>query len=154
MTFDQRSRIHRETWFPGGPRIPKNPNCLKNGKKIIQNAKTQKCLEIWQNQQFAIQPEVSNPSGSVISTFFCRQNQPFFFVILNHFQTKMFKTEAHFFPVFSPKDSKAIVMQIECQKHHFPLLDISQTKRNKKSSICKNLQENWWGQTFQVEFQL
>ena len=30
--FDQRSLIHREAWFPGGPRIPKNPNCLKNGK--------------------------------------------------------------------------------------------------------------------------
>ena len=23
------SLIHREAWFPGGPRIPKNPNCLK-----------------------------------------------------------------------------------------------------------------------------
>ena len=28
-------------WFSGGPRIPPNPNCLKN-RKIIQNAKTQK----------------------------------------------------------------------------------------------------------------
>ena len=30
--FDQRSLIHREGWFLYGPRIPKNPNCLKNGK--------------------------------------------------------------------------------------------------------------------------
>ena len=30
--FDQRSLIHREAWFPGGPRIPKNPIFLKNGK--------------------------------------------------------------------------------------------------------------------------
>ena len=32
----------------GGPRIPKNPIFLKNGK-IIQNAKNQKILEICQN---------------------------------------------------------------------------------------------------------
>ena len=30
--FDQRSLIHREAWFLGGPRIPKNPIFLKNGK--------------------------------------------------------------------------------------------------------------------------
>ena len=30
--FDQRSLIHRKAWFPGGPRIPKNPIFLKNGK--------------------------------------------------------------------------------------------------------------------------
>ena len=46
--FDQRSLIHREAWFPGGPRIPKNQNCLKT-EKIIQNAKTKKRLDICQN---------------------------------------------------------------------------------------------------------
>ena len=30
--FDQRSLIHREAWFPGGPRIPQNQIFLKNGK--------------------------------------------------------------------------------------------------------------------------
>ena len=30
--LDQRSLIHREAWFPGGPKIPKNPIFLKNGK--------------------------------------------------------------------------------------------------------------------------
>ena len=44
--FDQRSLIHREAWFPGGPRIPKNQIFLKT-EKILQNAKkTKKCLEI------------------------------------------------------------------------------------------------------------
>jgi hypothetical protein len=33
MPFDQRSLIYREAWFPDGPRIPKNLNSLKNGKK-------------------------------------------------------------------------------------------------------------------------
>ena len=66
MPFDQRSLIHREVWFPGGPRIPKNPNCLKT-EKIIQIAKTQKRLEICQNERYTLRPEVSNPSGSVIS---------------------------------------------------------------------------------------
>ena len=39
--FNQRSLIHREACFSGGPRIPKNPIFLKM-EKIIQNAKTQK----------------------------------------------------------------------------------------------------------------
>ena len=30
--FDQRSLIHREAWFPDGPRIPKNPIFLKSRK--------------------------------------------------------------------------------------------------------------------------
>ena len=30
--FDQRSLIHREAWFPGGPRTPKNQIFLENGK--------------------------------------------------------------------------------------------------------------------------
>ena len=50
----------------GGPRIPKNLIFLKNGK-IIQNLKTQKRLEICQNLRYALRPEVSNPSGSVVS---------------------------------------------------------------------------------------
>ena len=36
-------------------------------EKIIQNTKTQKRLEICQNQRYALRPEVSNPSGSVVS---------------------------------------------------------------------------------------
>ena len=30
--FNQRSLIHQEAWFPGGARIPQNPNCVKNRK--------------------------------------------------------------------------------------------------------------------------
>ena len=30
--FDQRSLIHREVWFLGGPKLPKNQIFLKNGK--------------------------------------------------------------------------------------------------------------------------
>ena len=47
--FDQRSLIHWEAWFPGGTRIPQKLNGLKTRKKIIQNPKTQKHLEICQN---------------------------------------------------------------------------------------------------------
>ena len=71
MPFDQRSLIHREAWFLGGPRIPKTPIFLKM-EKITQNAKTQKRLEISQNYRYALRPEVSNPSGSVVSTMFCK----------------------------------------------------------------------------------
>ena len=40
--FNQRSLIHCEAWFPGGPRIPKNPIFLKNGKnhQKLKNSKT------------------------------------------------------------------------------------------------------------------
>ena len=40
--FDQRSLIHREAWFPGGPRIPQNLIILKNGKNHLKrkNSKT------------------------------------------------------------------------------------------------------------------
>ena len=40
--FDQRSLIHREAWFTGGPRIPKNLTYFKNGKNHLKrkNSKT------------------------------------------------------------------------------------------------------------------
>ena len=41
--FDQRSLIHREAWFPGGPRIPKSPIFFKNGRK---SSKTQKLKNV------------------------------------------------------------------------------------------------------------
>ena len=46
--FDHRSLIHREELFPDGTRIPKNPNCLKNGKNHPKR-KNSKGLEICQN---------------------------------------------------------------------------------------------------------
>ena len=49
--FDQRSLIHQEAWFLGGPRIPKNPSFLKNGKNHPKR-KTQKRLEICQKTFF------------------------------------------------------------------------------------------------------
>ena len=69
--FDQRSRIHREAWILGRPRIPKNPISLKNGKNH-QKRKNSKCLEICQNQRYSLRTEVSNPSGSMVSTMFCK----------------------------------------------------------------------------------
>ena len=42
-------------------------NFFEKRKKIIKNTKTQKRLDICQNQRYALQPEVSNPSGSVVS---------------------------------------------------------------------------------------
>ena len=71
MPFDQRSLIHREAWFPGGPRIPKNQMFLKNGKNHPKrkNSKTSRDMP-----KLVIHPlpEVSNPSGSVVSTMFCK----------------------------------------------------------------------------------
>ena len=67
---------------------PKTRIFFTNGK-IIQNIKTQKHLEICQNQRYALRPEVSNPSGSVVSNMFCQANSAkkkiIFFVL--RFQT-------------------------------------------------------------------
>ena len=79
--FDQRSLIHWEAWFPPcfvGPRISKNLIFLKN-RKNHQKRKTQKRLEICQNQRYALWPEVSNPSGSVVSGWTKNTQKPIFF---------------------------------------------------------------------------
>ena len=77
--FDQRSLIHWEAWFPGGQRIPQNPIFLKN-KKNYSKRKKSKSLEICQNQQYALRPEVSNPSESMVST------KKTFFVLFGNFR--------------------------------------------------------------------
>ena len=41
--FDQRSLIHREAWFPGGPRIPQNPIFFEKREK---SSKTQKLKNV------------------------------------------------------------------------------------------------------------
>ena len=67
MPFDQRSLIYQEEWFPGGPSIPKNMIFLKNGK-IHQKYKNSKMsINICQKKAIPLWPEVSNPSGSVVS---------------------------------------------------------------------------------------
>ena len=103
MPFDQRSLIHQEVWFPDGPKIPKNRNCLKN-RKIIQNAKTQKTSR---NMRYALLPEVSNPSGSVVSTLFCeaKSAKKNFFSFAPNKNIPMWD---HFFTLFFPKDSKSL----------------------------------------------
>ena len=111
IPFDQRSLIHREAWFSGGPRIPKNQIFLKNGKNHL-NAKTLKRLGICQNQQYALLPEVSNPSGSVVSTMFCKaksSKKTFFFAW--RFQTTFKQKCSNVRPLLSllfPKDSKSL----------------------------------------------
>ena len=83
----RRHRISQPLWIvaqipqQGGPRIHENQKKLKT-EKVIQNGKTQKHLELWQNQQYTLRPEVSNPSGSLVSTMFCKAksaNNYFFF---------------------------------------------------------------------------
>ena len=71
----------------GGSRIPENQIFLKNGKNHL-NAKTRKHLEVCQYQRYTLRPEVSNPSGSVVSTMFCKAKSAknnFFFA--RRFQT-------------------------------------------------------------------
>ena len=55
------------------------PNFFEKRKKIIQNARNQKRLEICQNQRYALPPEVSNPSGSVVSGWTKNTQKPDFF---------------------------------------------------------------------------
>ena len=84
MPFDQRSLIHQEAWFPGGPRMPQNPFFF-NRKK---SSKTQKLKNVQRyakisdtpfDQRSLIHREVWFPPG------FVRQNKHFFFA--RRFQT-------------------------------------------------------------------
>ena len=101
--FDQRSLSIGKRGFRVDQEHPKTQIFLKT-EKIIQNAKTQKCLEICQNQRYALQPEVSNTSGSVVSTMFCKAKsakKKICAAILDHFQTKFFKCQTNSFHYFS-----------------------------------------------------
>ena len=57
----------------GWTKNTQKPKFFLKTDKIMQNAKTQKPLEICQYQQYTLRPEVSNPSGSVVSTMFCKE---------------------------------------------------------------------------------
>ena len=106
--FDQRSLIHREAWFPGGPRIPKNLIFLKNEKK---SSKTQKLKNV---QRYAKISDMPFDQRSLIHReawfppCFLRQNQQqqktsFCAAIFDNFQTKMFKYDTTSFHYFSPR---------------------------------------------------
>ena len=70
MAFDQRSLIHRKAWFPGGPRIPKKPNCLKNRRKNAKNSKTSRNMPKFAIRNTLIHREAWFPPC------FVRQNPP------------------------------------------------------------------------------
>ena len=70
----------------GVPTIPTNPNFFEKRKK---SSKIQKSLEICQNKRYALQPEVSYPSGSIVCGQTKNTQQPFFFEKLK----KQFKTQ-------------------------------------------------------------
>ena len=97
----------------GGPRIPKKTIFLKSGKNDPKR-KNSKRLEICQNQRYAFRPEVSNPSGSVVSTIFCKaksaKKKKTFFLRGNFrpFPNKNVQMLDHFFPLLFPKDSESL----------------------------------------------
>ena len=104
MPFNQRLLIHREAWFPGGPRIPINPIFLKNGKnhQKCKNSKMSRDMS-----KLALRPLTWSliHREAWFPSCFVRQNQKKkeknCAAILDHFQTKMFKcktTSFHFPP--------------------------------------------------------
>ena len=81
----------------GWTKNTKNPIFLKNRKNHPKHKKLKR-----------LRPEVSNPSGSVVSTLFCKAKSAktiffCFLEILDHFETKMFKSETTSFHYFSPR---------------------------------------------------
>ena len=134
----------------GGPRIPKNLSFLKNGKNHPKRKKYQKRLKICQKQQYTLLPKVSNPSESVVSTMFskaksAKKNIFFCLAILDHFQTKMFKSETTSFHYFSPKDSEVL-----------KILDIRLPKVGAKRRLNGTSRVNTWTdrQTHRQTFRL
>ena len=84
--FDQRSLIHREAWFPGGPRIPKNPFFFKRKK----SSETQKLKNV---QRYAKISDTPFDQKSLIRReawfppCFVRQNQQKKTFFARRFQT-------------------------------------------------------------------
>ena len=87
-------------------------------EKIIQIIKTQKRIEICQNKRYTLRPEVSNPSGSVVSTMFCKAKN--IFLLFGDFRPLLNKNVQiwdHFFPLLFPKDSESLnILDIRLQK--------------------------------------
>ena len=104
--FDQRSLIHREAWFPGGPRILKNPIFWKNGKNHPKR-KNAKISDTPFNQRSLILQEVWFPPC------FVRQNpqqQKKLFVRgdFRPLPNKNVQMLDHFFLLLFPKYSKSL----------------------------------------------
>ena len=99
MPLDQRSLIHREVWYPVRPRIHKKPELFEKWKK---SSKTQKLKKVQKNAKISDTPFDQRSLIHREAWFppcFVRQNQPFFcccLAILDHFQTKLFKSETTF----------------------------------------------------------
>ena len=105
----------------GWTKNTQQPYFLEKRKKIFQNAKTQKRREICQNQRYALRPEVSNPSGSVVSTMFCKaKSSKKNFFLRGDFRplpNKNVQMLDHFFPLLFPKDSKSLkILYIRLRK--------------------------------------
>ena len=86
----------------GWTKNTQKPNFFENGKNHpkFKNSKTSRNMpKFW--------PEVSNPSGSVVSTRFCHAKSAkkhfYCLAILDHFITKMFKSETTSLHYFSPR---------------------------------------------------
>ena len=71
MLFDQKSLIQREAWFLGGPRIPKNPIFLNNGKNHPKrkNSKTSRDMPKLATSPSNVRPllSITFPQGFRIS---------------------------------------------------------------------------------------
>ena len=112
--FDQRSLIHREAWFPGGPRIPQNPIFFEKRKK---SSKTRKLKN---GQRYAKISDTPFDQTSLIHLeawfppCFVRQvsnNKKNFFFLRGNFRplpNKNVQMLDHFFPLLFPKDSESL----------------------------------------------
>ena len=122
--------------FPGGPRIPKNPIFLKN-RRIIQNAKTQKRLEICQSQQYAFRPEVSNPSGSVVSGWTKNTQKPKNFEKRKKsFKTQKLKNVQRYAKISdTPFDQRSLIHR----EVWFPPCFVTQNQQKKKTFFARHL---------------
>ena len=104
-----RYALRPEVSYPQGSTVSgwskntQKPKLFEKRKRNIQNAKTQKRLEICQNQQYPLQPEVSSPSGSVVSSMFCKAKsattKKLFFA--RRFQTTFKQKCSHLRPLLS-----------------------------------------------------
>ena len=117
----------------GGPRIPQNPIFLKNGKNHSKQKKSKTSLKK-RKKGYALWPEVSNPSRSVVSGWTTNtQKTDFFEKQKKSFKTQKIKNLQRYAKISdTPFDQRSLIHQ----EVWFPPCFVRQNQQQKKTFFC------------------
>ena len=150
MPLDQRSLIHHEAQFPGEPRIPQNPNCLKNRKKSSKTQKLKKHLGICQNQRYAFDQRSLIHQEAWFPPCFVGQRIPqtsFFFNGKKSTKTQKLKKVQKYAKICdTPFDQRSLIHR----EAWFPPCFVGQNQQ-KKNFFCAAILYNFQTKMFKSE---